>query len=227
MLSFPLAHVAAPGLTHWMPYHSYATDFRYVYTCTGAHNNDLQHMHDIVHSWDMPDDHYQSRISTAHTYMYMLSNLCCIMYTCSWSIISLQCHLSSVQVYAGLKRRNIGAFAAIVTISVFICLCVYTLTGVFGYLTFSVRECIASDVLRSYCPRDVMVDVARALMGVIMVTSYPILTFCGRLGVYIMHSIVPRFSLSFFNFFTRARFAHKNSHVWKSENRRGRACEWG
>ena len=66
-------------------------------------------------------------------------------------------------------------------ISVFICLCIYTLTGIFGYFTFFTRECIASDILRSYCPRDVMVDVARALMGVIMVTSYPILTFCGRL----------------------------------------------
>ena len=88
-----------------------------------------------------------------------------------------------MQVYAGLKRRSVGAFAIIAVISVFICLCIYTLTGVFGYLTFSAREteCIASDILRSYCPRDVMVDVARALMGVIMVTSYPILTFCGRL----------------------------------------------
>lgn len=67
-------------------------------------------------------------------------------------------------------------------ISVFICLCIYTLTGVFGYLTFSTREtgCIASDILQSYCPH-MMIDVARALMGVIMVTSYPILTFCGRL----------------------------------------------
>jgi sodium-coupled neutral amino acid transporter 7/8 len=98
-------------------------------------------------------------------------------------IIPLQCHLSSVQVYAGLKRRSIRAFTIIAIISVFICLCIYTLTGVFGYLTFSTREtgCIASDILRSYCPRDVMVDVARVLMGVIMVTSYPILTFCGRL----------------------------------------------
>ena len=51
-----------------------------------------------------------------------------------------------------------------------------------------------------------MVDVARALMGVIMVTSYPILTFCGRLEVY---SIVPRLSLSVSNFFMHTRFAHE------------------
>ena len=74
-------------------------------------------------------------------------------------------------------------FTIVIIASVFICLCAYALTGVFGYLTFSTIhvECIESDILRNYCPRDVMVDVARALLGLVMVTSYPILTFCGRL----------------------------------------------
>ena len=91
--------------------------------------------------------------------------------------------MSAVPVYAGLKRRNLGVFAAVVVAAVSICLIVYTLTGTFGYLTFYTKECIASDILRNYCPSDIMVDVARAMIGLVMVTSYPILTFCGRLVV--------------------------------------------
>ena len=71
-------------------------------------------------------------------------------------------------------------FAIVVAAAVSICFCVYTLTGVFGYLTFYRKECIESDILRNYSPKDVMVDVARAMLGLVVVTSYPILTFCGR-----------------------------------------------
>lgn len=89
--------------------------------------------------------------------------------------------MSAVPVYAGLKRRSVRVFTVVIVAAVFICLFVYTLTGTFGYLTFHTTECIQSDILRNYCPRDVVVDVARAMLGLVMVTSYPILTFCGRL----------------------------------------------
>lgn len=91
-----------------------------------------------------------------------------------------QCHLSSVPVYAGLKQRSVKVYAPVIVIAVAICVSVYTFTGAFGYLTFNTHYCIASDILRNYCPGDVPIDVARGMLAVVMITSYPILVFCGR-----------------------------------------------
>ena len=94
-----------------------------------------------------------------------------------------QCHVSSIPVYTDMKRRTFKSFLAVIIPSVLICFCVYTLTGVFGLLRFPHTDggaCIASDILRNYCPGDIVVDVARGLLAVVIVTSYPILTFCGR-----------------------------------------------
>ena len=93
---------------------------------------------------------------------------------------TLQCHVSSIPIYVSLKRRKLNVFSVVIIAAIIICLLVYTLTGVFGYLTFHGHYCLASDILRNYCPRDITVDIARGLLIVVMVTSYPILTFCGR-----------------------------------------------
>ena len=94
---------------------------------------------------------------------------------------SSQCHVSSIPVYVGLKKRTLPRFTIIVVAAVFICFIVYTLTGTFGYLTFHPqRLCIQSDILRNYCPENVLISVARGMLAFVMVTSYPILTFCGR-----------------------------------------------
>ena len=59
---------------------------------------------------------------------------------------------------------------------------VYTLTGTFGYLTFGTE--VDSDILVSYGANDPLVIAARLLMAVAMITSYPILHFCGRAAFF-------------------------------------------
>ena len=86
-------------------------------------------------------------------------------------------------VYAGLKHRNWKTYIPVVAMALAICVVVYMVTGVFGYLTFSGHMCFSSDILRNYCPGDVLVDVARIMLILVMITSYPILAFCGRYGV--------------------------------------------
>ena len=83
-------------------------------------------------------------------------------------------------------------FFFIIVLAVLICFVVYTLTGTFGYLTFATNTCIQSDILRNYCSTDILVDVARGLLALVTVTSYPILTFCGRYSIiaYIHESLV-------------------------------------
>jgi len=51
-------------------------------------------------------------------------------------------------------------------------------SGVCGFLTFGSN--VSQDVLMSYPPDDIAVAIARAFIIICVVTSYPILHFCGR-----------------------------------------------
>ncbi len=94
---------------------------------------------------------------------------------------AFQCHISAVPIYAGLKKRTFTNFFFICTIGVLICTIVYTMAGVFGDITFVHRhDPINSDILRNYCPNDIPVSIARGTLIVSLITSYPILFFCGR-----------------------------------------------
>ena len=94
---------------------------------------------------------------------------------------AFQCHVSSVPVYSGLKNRSVWRFFFVILAAVFLCTTLYSLTGAFGLITFSQKgACINSDIMRNYCPTDIPVSVARGMLFLCLVTSYPILAFCGR-----------------------------------------------
>jgi sodium-coupled neutral amino acid transporter 7/8 len=58
------------------------------------------------------------------------------------------------------------------------CVAAYTLTGVYGYLTFG--SYVTSDILESYSGSDVPVLVGIIAIAIKTYTTYPILLFCGR-----------------------------------------------
>ncbi|XP_070712242.1 sodium-coupled neutral amino acid transporter 7 [Pempheris klunzingeri] len=89
-----------------------------------------------------------------------------------------QCHVSCVPVFNSMSRKEIKPWGFVVTLSTIICLFVYTGTGVCGFLTFG--SSVSQDVLMSYPPDDIAVAIARAFIVICVVTSYPILHFCGR-----------------------------------------------
>ncbi|KAG7468625.1 hypothetical protein MATL_G00145070 [Megalops atlanticus] len=89
-----------------------------------------------------------------------------------------QCHVSSVPVFNSMRRREIRSWGGVVTVGMIICLFVYTGTGVCGFLSFG--SDVSQDVLMSYPSNDIAVAVARAFIIICVVTSYPILHFCGR-----------------------------------------------
>ncbi|XP_076023738.1 sodium-coupled neutral amino acid transporter 7 [Genypterus blacodes] len=89
-----------------------------------------------------------------------------------------QCHVSCVPVFNSMSRRDIRPWGVVVTLSMIICLFVYIGTGVCGFLTFG--SDVNQDVLVSYPADDVPVAIARAFIIICVVTSYPILHFCGR-----------------------------------------------
>ena len=55
---------------------------------------------------------------------------------------------------------------------------VFTFSGICGYLTFG--DDVKSDILQSYNAKDMWVVIARVAIIIAMLTSYPIVHFCGR-----------------------------------------------
>ncbi|XP_064836006.1 sodium-coupled neutral amino acid transporter 7-like [Oncorhynchus masou masou] len=105
----------------------------------------------------------------------------------SWSAVlnampticfSFQCHVSSVPVFNSMRRSELKPWGGVVTVGMIICLFVYTGTGVCGFLSFGSN--VSQDVLMSYPPNDIAVAIARAFVVICVITSYPILHFCGR-----------------------------------------------
>ncbi|XP_066493314.1 sodium-coupled neutral amino acid transporter 7 [Tiliqua scincoides] len=89
-----------------------------------------------------------------------------------------QCHVSSVPVFNSMKQPEVKPWGVVVTAAMLIALSVYTGTGVCGFLTFG--SSVEQDVLMSYPSDDIPVAIARAFIIVCVLTSYPILHFCGR-----------------------------------------------
>ncbi|XP_040471422.1 putative sodium-coupled neutral amino acid transporter 8 isoform X2 [Falco naumanni] len=89
-----------------------------------------------------------------------------------------QCHEACVAIYSSMRNRSFSHWVTVSVLSMLICLLIYSLTGLYGYLTFG--EAVASDVLMSYPGNDPVVIVARLLFGVSIVTIYPIVVLLGR-----------------------------------------------
>ncbi|KAL1447807.1 hypothetical protein MTO96_028318 [Rhipicephalus appendiculatus] len=92
-----------------------------------------------------------------------------------------QCHVSSVPIYSCLEDRRLSTFAKAVLSATLFTALLYTVAGVFGYLTFG--QGVASDILELYDARQPLVLVGILAMALKIITTYPILTFCGRTAV--------------------------------------------
>lgn len=100
-----------------------------------------------------------------------------------------QCHVPSVAIYAELKKASVPRFGIVTVIAMGICTTAYAITGSFGYLTFGVK--VKSDVLLNYHPNDVLVNIARVVLTIIVLSTAAMVLFCGR-------SCVEGLYLSFF-----------------------------
>ncbi|GAB0195653.1 putative sodium-coupled neutral amino acid transporter 8 [Grus japonensis] len=89
-----------------------------------------------------------------------------------------QCHEACVAIYSSMRNQSFSHWVTVSVLSMLICLLIYSLTGLYGYLTFG--EAVAADVLMSYPGNDPVVIVARLLFGVSIITIYPIVVLLGR-----------------------------------------------
>lgn len=89
-----------------------------------------------------------------------------------------QCHEASIAIYSSMENQRLSHWVFISVVSMFFCLIIYSLTGVYGYLTFG--KDVKADILLSYPGDDMMMLIARLLFGISIVTIYPIILLLGR-----------------------------------------------
>merc|ERR1719150_298150 len=91
-----------------------------------------------------------------------------------------QCHVSVIPIYSCMKSRTLKTFTTAVTIAIVICVACYTIFAIYGYLTFGSK--VNEDILMSYKGSG-LVYAAMYAMALKVITTYPILLFCGREGI--------------------------------------------
>ncbi|XP_034541524.1 putative sodium-coupled neutral amino acid transporter 8a [Notolabrus celidotus] len=89
-----------------------------------------------------------------------------------------QCHEASIAIYSSMENQRLSHWVFISVISMIICLVIYSLTGVYGYLTFGKN--VKADILMSYTGDDILMLIARLLFGISIITIYPIILLLGR-----------------------------------------------
>ncbi|XP_042267678.1 putative sodium-coupled neutral amino acid transporter 8 [Thunnus maccoyii] len=89
-----------------------------------------------------------------------------------------QCHEACIAIYSSMENQKLSHWVVISVVSMFFCLLIYTLTGVYGFMTFG-RD-VASDILMSYPGNDVVMIISRLLFGISIITIYPIILLLGR-----------------------------------------------
>ena len=77
-----------------------------------------------------------------------------------------------------MRQRTTKHFTLASLSAIAICVAVYTVAGIFGYLTFGSN--VEDDILSNYSATEPLVMVALIAMAAKTFTSYPILLFCGR-----------------------------------------------
>ncbi|XP_070822620.1 putative sodium-coupled neutral amino acid transporter 8 [Chaetodon trifascialis] len=89
-----------------------------------------------------------------------------------------QCHEACIAIYSSMENQKLSHWVVISVLSMFFCLLIYTLTGVYGFMTFG--RVVASDILMSYPGNDVVMIISRLLFGISIITIYPIILLLGR-----------------------------------------------
>ncbi|KAM4638733.1 solute carrier family 38 member 8, partial [Amazona ochrocephala] len=119
-------------------------------------------------SLGLPEPSQPSRASSWASIFSVIPTIC----------FGFQCHEACVAIYSSMRNQSFSHWVAVSVVSMLICLLIYSLTGLYGYLTFG--EAVAPDVLMSYAGNDPVVIVARLLFGVSIITIYPIVVLLGR-----------------------------------------------
>ena len=124
-----------------------------------------------------------------------------------------QCHVSVIPIYSCMKKRTLKNFTHSVSLAILICACCYTLSAVYGYWTFGSK--VDDDVLMSYNGGS-LVYAGMYAMALKIITTYPILLFCGREAV---KSVMTDINIAMTSCSWSSQYANKGSNIDVSSNR--------
>ena len=79
---------------------------------------------------------------------------------------------------AELYNPTLKRFAIVTALSTLICTVIYSVTGAYGFLTFGYE--VKSDILLNYDPKDGAATAARAVIVMVVFSTYAICHFVGR-----------------------------------------------
>ncbi|XP_075692861.1 solute carrier family 38 member 8 [Rhinoderma darwinii] len=119
--------------------------------------------HNVIHKRE-----YSSNASSLASMFSVIPTIC----------FGFQCHEACITIYSSMKNKRLSNWVAVSVVSMLICLLIYSLTGIYGFLTFG--ESVAADILMSYPGDDAVVIVARLLFAISIITIYPIILLLGR-----------------------------------------------
>ncbi|XP_042266836.1 putative sodium-coupled neutral amino acid transporter 8a isoform X2 [Thunnus albacares] len=111
---------------------------------------------------------YSSGISSWASMFSVIPTIC----------FGFQCHEASIAIYSSMENQRLSHWVFISVVSMIFCLIIYSLTGVYGYLTFG--KDVKADILMSYTGDDILMLIARLLFGISIITIYPIILLLGR-----------------------------------------------
>ncbi|CAG2109363.1 unnamed protein product, partial [Medioppia subpectinata] len=98
-------------------------------------------------------------------------------------INTLFCQLSWIPTYSGMRHRSSSIKITLtIIISILICYLSYTLTAIFGLITFG-SDYIENDLMSNYDANHLFVLFAIIILIAKTITVYPLLLFCGRIAV--------------------------------------------
>ncbi|XP_053905425.1 putative sodium-coupled neutral amino acid transporter 8 [Malaclemys terrapin pileata] len=123
----------------------------------------LRTEHVIVH-----ERHYSSRVSSLASMFSVIPTIC----------FGFQCHEACIAIYSSMHNKKLSLWIVVSVLSMLFCLLIYSLTGLYGYLTFGAD--VAADILMSYPGNDLVIIIARLLFGISIITIYPIVLLLGR-----------------------------------------------
>uniref|UniRef100_A0A673AAM9 Solute carrier family 38 member 8a n=1 Tax=Sphaeramia orbicularis TaxID=375764 RepID=A0A673AAM9_9TELE len=136
---------------------------------------------DSTHTTHAPSDYTQTLYDNTHSLVLVYCRAGS--WASTFSVIpticfGFQCHEASIAIYSSMENQRLSHWVVISVVSMFFCLIIYSLTGVYGYLTFG--KDVKADILMSYAGDDILMLVARLLFGVSIITVYPIILLLSR-----------------------------------------------
>ncbi|KAL0214647.1 hypothetical protein P9112_006831 [Eukaryota sp. TZLM1-RC] len=95
--------------------------------------------------------------------------------------VSFTAHYNIPKMYQELKQRSVRKFRAVIFFSVTLCLVLYSSAATLGYVTF--RSTTKDDILNNYGSGDIAASFGRAIMGLSIALSFPLVCFGLRNGI--------------------------------------------